>query len=65
MFQVERQAASSIETATPITDARLQDALDYWRRKSHGKPMPRRVDIDPVDIPKLLPDVMRAIAEFW
>jgi hypothetical protein len=43
---------------TPITDARLQDALHYWRRKSDGKPMPRRADIDPLDIPKLLPHVM-------
>jgi hypothetical protein len=36
----------------------LQEALDYWRRKSAGKAMPRRADIDPLDIPKLLPDVM-------
>ena len=45
-------------TETPITDQRLQDALDYWRRKSGGKPLPRRADIDPLDIPKLLPYVM-------
>ena len=41
-----------------ITDARLRDALGYWQRQSAGKAMPRRPDIDPIDIPKLLPDVM-------
>jgi len=44
--------------ASPITDARLQGALDYWRRQSDGKAMARRADIDPTDIPKLLPHVM-------
>jgi len=42
----------------PITDARLQSALYYWRRQSAGKPMPRRADIDPIDIPRLLRDLM-------
>jgi hypothetical protein len=42
----------------PITDARLNSALDYWRRQSAGKAMARRGDIDPTDIPKLLPHVM-------
>jgi hypothetical protein len=36
----------------------LQSALDYWRRQAAGKAMPRRAEIDPIDIPKLLPDVM-------
>jgi len=44
--------------ASPITDARLQGALDYWRRQSDGKAMARRADVDPTDIPKLLPHVM-------
>ncbi len=42
----------------PVTEPRLQEALEYWRRKAAGKAMARRADIDPVDIPKLLPDVM-------
>ena len=42
----------------PITNAGLQSALYYWRRQSAGKPMPRRADNDPIDIPKLLPDLM-------
>jgi hypothetical protein len=44
--------------ASPITDARLQSALTYWQRQSAGKAMPGRSDIDPTDIPKLLPNVM-------
>jgi hypothetical protein len=44
--------------ASPITDARLQGAYDYWCRIAAGRPMPRRADLDPIDIPKLLPHVM-------
>jgi hypothetical protein len=44
--------------ASPITDARLCQAHDYWRCKASGRAMPRRSDIDPTEIPKLLPDVM-------
>ena len=44
--------------ASPITDPRLREAHDYWRRKTAGGAMPRRADIDPTEIPKLLPDVM-------
>jgi len=58
MFKVERHVGTCVDATTPITDGRLQEALDYWRRKSAGKTMPRRADIDPLDIPKLLPDVM-------
>jgi hypothetical protein len=43
---------------TPFTDPRLEEAYEYWRRKAAGRKVPRRRDIDPVDIPKLLPDVM-------
>lgn len=42
----------------PFTDRRLADAYAYWLRKAAGRPMPSRADIDPVDIPNLLPDVM-------
>jgi hypothetical protein len=44
--------------AIPLTDPRLQDALAYWRRKAAGRPMPLRADIDPVDIPHLLANVL-------
>jgi len=44
--------------ASPITDPRLCEAYDYWRHKVAGSAIPRRSDIDPTEIPKLLPDVM-------
>lgn len=43
---------------TPFTDPRLDQAYRYWLGKAAGRAMPSRADIDPVDIPKLLPDVM-------
>jgi hypothetical protein len=43
---------------SPISDQRLQQGYRYWRQKSAGKAMPRRADLDPTEIPKLLPDVM-------
>jgi PAS domain len=50
--------ADTPTTPSPITDPRLQEAFDYWRQQLAGKAMPRRADIDPLDIPKLLPHVM-------
>src|SRR5271163_2944830 len=48
-----------METAAlPITDERLRAAYDYWRRIAAGKAMPCRRDLDPADIPRLLPHVM-------
>ena len=34
-----------------VGDARLEIIYRYWRRRRHGCAMPRRADIDPVDIP--------------
>jgi hypothetical protein len=53
-------SAINIETAanSPFTDPRLQEAYEYWCGKAGGRAMPSRADIDPIDIPKLLPDVM-------
>src|ERR1051325_4007380 len=45
-------------TLSPITDARLMAAFEYWMRQSIAGRLPRRRDIDPVDIPKLLPILM-------
>src|SRR5690349_12332502 len=41
-----------------LSDSRLRDALDYWRGKLAGTSMPRRADIDPVEIPSLLQHLM-------
>ena len=43
---------------TPFTDPRVEQAYLYWRDKAAGRAMPGRADIDPIEIPKLLPDVM-------
>jgi hypothetical protein len=36
-------------------DKVLSALLNYWRSKLAGRPMPRRADIEPTDIPQLLP----------
>jgi hypothetical protein len=50
--------AGDVVDASPITDARLRQAHDYWRGKAAGRALARRADIDPTEIPKLLPDIM-------
>ena len=50
--------AASGAQASPITDPRLREAHDYWRSKVRGRAMPRRADLDPTEIPQLLPDDM-------
>jgi hypothetical protein len=40
-----------------LPDAYLRKALAYWQRKCGGHHMPRRADIDPVEMPDLLPYV--------
>lgn len=39
----------------------LAELHDYWLERCHGRPAPARSDIDPVDIPNLLPHI--ALAE--
>lgn len=51
------QSGMEAETSA-ITDDRVREAYAYWRRIAAGRPMPRRADLDPLDIPKLLPHVM-------
>jgi len=61
LVPVSPPANAAIAPATemmPFTDPRLEQAYEYWRRKAAGRRLPRRRDIDPVEIPKLLPDVM-------
>ncbi|HEV7372193.1 MAG TPA: PAS domain-containing protein [Arenibaculum sp.] len=50
-------------------DTILTAAFDYWRSKLGGRAMPARRDLDPLDIPKLLPwlmltDVLRNPLDF-
>lgn len=41
-----------------IGDPRIAAAYEYWRDKAVGRQIPRRADIDPTEIPKLLRDIM-------
>ena len=38
--------------------ARMRDAFAYWHWIRQGKPMPARTDLDPLDIPLLLPNTI-------
>lgn len=49
---------SGAAAAGPITDERQRCLHDYWRRKVAGLRLPGRADIDPGEIPRLLPDIM-------
>jgi len=54
-------AASSIPEAVFIDaprDADLQALYEYWDTARGDHPMPRRADIDPSQIPKLLPYII-------
>ena len=42
----------------PFTDERHAEAYAYWRLKAGTRAMPGRADLDPIEIPRLLPDVM-------
>lgn len=44
--------------ASPIADERIAQAYAYWRTKARDRAMPARADLDPVDIPNLLPNIM-------
>lgn len=46
-----------MEKTSLIGDAQLRDGYTYWCRKAACGRLPRRSDIDPVDIPHLLPHV--------
>jgi hypothetical protein len=43
---------------SPFSDSRMDHAFAYWRGKAAGRIVPRRADIDPTEIPALLPHVM-------
>jgi hypothetical protein len=42
----------------PVEEPPLRELYDYWSGKRCGRVMPTREDIDPVDIPRLLPNLM-------
>lgn len=45
--------------ARPLIESpRLRELHAYWDDRRAGKPMPSRADIDPLDIPRLLPHLI-------
>lgn len=54
---VELSGITRIDAAELNSDV-VRAAVDYWHRKRAAGNLPRRADLDPVDIPKLLPHLM-------
>jgi hypothetical protein len=40
-----------------VSHPRLQELLDYWQDKRGDRAMPRRLDIDPIDLRQMLPNI--------
>jgi hypothetical protein len=51
-------ASTSSDFRAGLGDALLALGYDYWRAKCAGRSMPRRRDIDPAEIPSLLPHIL-------
>lgn len=45
------------EFAARLASQVLRDVFAYWQRRRGTRPMPARADIEPMDIPQLLPHV--------
>ncbi|WP_341911836.1 PAS domain-containing protein [Ferrovibrio terrae] len=45
-------------TVDAIPDERLRELAHYWFARRHGNQVPSRADIDPLDFPALLPNIM-------
>jgi hypothetical protein len=54
---LKRAAFNELEIIPRPASAALCDLLGYWQQKCAGRAMPRRADIDPVEIPSHLGDV--------
>src|SRR3546814_18943525 len=47
-----------ITRSDQIESARIRELFAYWQDKRRGDLLPRRADIDPVEIPRLMPYVL-------
>jgi hypothetical protein len=50
-------AVEVVDIAPAIRSTKLQTLFDYWLAKVDGLTPPRRTEIDPLDIPRLLPHI--------
>jgi hypothetical protein len=51
-------AVAEARFTTELRDPDLCALYEYWNARRGDRPMPRRADIDPMAIPKLLPHIM-------
>ena len=47
-----------ITQADQIESPRLRQLFEYWQSKRRGGRLPRRADIDPTEIPQLMPNLL-------
>lgn len=47
-----------LDDPAEIGDARLRGLFEYWRGKCHGRTMPARRDIDPIEMKRWLGNLM-------
>jgi hypothetical protein len=57
MNEMRRPVTDPIFLAKPH-DPIVRSLFDYWNALRGDRPMPRRADVDPVAIPKLLPNIV-------
>lgn len=48
----------TITSADEIDSSRIRQLFEYWQSKRQGAALPRRADIDPTQIPQLMPYVL-------
>ena len=56
-YDPDRRFQPSIDTELSYTSENLEKLWIYWQSKLNGREMPSRADLDPVEIPELLPYV--------
>jgi len=50
--------SDSISLRPPLTDSRLAALFAYWESKRNGRPMPKRADIDPIEMRQWLGNLL-------
>src|SRR6267378_237101 len=58
--QIQPGSVGTIPDGESVKNARLQGILRYWNEKRGDRPMPALQQIDPIEIPKLLPIILIA-----
>jgi len=54
-YDPDRRFLPSIDTELDCVSKNIRELHEYWRTKLDGRQMPTRGDIDPIEIPNLLP----------